>query len=153
MRMAIFSSYLPFWYPLWQIAAHCVCLLFSQAAFSVLICSFYIIWINLLSITCTAIFFLRILGLHLQHMEVPGLGDELELQPPAYATATAMQDPNHICDLHHSSQQCCILNPLSEARDQTSILTETSQVLHLWSHSGNSPNLYFKGCITYTYTS
>ena len=28
-----------------------------------------------------------------QHMEVPQLGVELELQPAAYTTATAMQDP------------------------------------------------------------
>ena len=28
-------------------------------------------------------------------------------------------DPRYICDLHHSSQQCQILNLLSEARDQT----------------------------------
>ena len=38
---------------------------------------------------------------------------------PAYATATAMQEPSHICDLHHSSQQGQILNPLSEAKDRT----------------------------------
>ena len=31
--------------------------------------------------------FFWILGLHPQHMEVPRLGDELELQLPAYATA------------------------------------------------------------------
>ena len=35
------------------------------------------------------------------------------------ATATAMQDPRYICDLHHLSQQRQILNPLSKARDQT----------------------------------
>ena len=34
---------------------------------------------------------------------------------PAYTTATAMWDLSHICNLHHSSQQCQILNPLSEA--------------------------------------
>jgi len=28
---------------------------------------------------------------------------ESELQPPAYATATAMQDPRRICNLHHSN--------------------------------------------------
>ena len=28
---------------------------------------------------------------------------ESELQPLAYATATAMPDPNCVCDLHHSS--------------------------------------------------
>ena len=30
---------------------------------------------------------------------------------------TAKQDPSHICDLHHSSQQSQIPVPLSEARD------------------------------------
>ena len=37
-------------------------------------------------------FSFRFLGLHLWHMEVPRLGVELELQPPAYTTATT-QDP------------------------------------------------------------
>ena len=46
-------------------------------------------------------------------MEVPRLGAELELQLPA--TATATQDLSCICNLHHSSQQCQIPNPLSEA--------------------------------------
>ena len=36
--------------------------------------------------------FFSFLWLDLQHMEVPGLGVKLELQLPAYATATAMQD-------------------------------------------------------------
>ena len=30
-----------------------------------------------------------------------------------------IQDPSHVCNLHHSSQQRQILNPLREARDQT----------------------------------
>ena len=44
----------------------------------------------------------RSLGLHMQHMVygswyvVPRLGVELELQLPAYATATAMRDPSLI---------------------------------------------------------
>ena len=59
------------------------------------------------------------LGLHLWHMEVPGLADKLELQLLAYATATL--DPSHICKLNHSSQQHQILNPLSKAKDQTCI--------------------------------
>ena len=42
------------------------------------------------------------LGPHLQHMEVPRLGVELELQPLAYTTATATRDPSHICTLCHS---------------------------------------------------
>ena len=49
-------------------------------------------------------------------MEVPRLGAESKLQLPAYATATAMQDLSRICDLHCSSQQRWVLNPLSEAR-------------------------------------
>ena len=57
-------------------------------------------------------FLLCFLGLHLRHMEVTRLGVDSELQLLAYATATATSDPSHICDLHHSSQQCHILNPL-----------------------------------------
>ena len=57
--------------------------------------------------------------LHPWHMEIPRLGLKSELQLPAYPTATATQDMSHICDLHHSSQQSQILNPLSEARDRT----------------------------------
>ena len=36
---------------------------------------------------------------------------------PAYTTATAMTDLSHVCNLHHTSWQCQILNPLSKARD------------------------------------
>ena len=57
-------------------------------------------------------------------MEIPKLEVKLELQVPTYATAR--QDPNHLCNLHHS---CWILNPLSEARDPTHILMDTSPVL------------------------
>ena len=64
-------------------------------------------------------FFLVFLGPHLRHMEIPRLGVESELQLAAYTTATATQDPSRICNLHHSSQQRWILNPLSMARDQT----------------------------------
>ena len=69
---------------------------------------------------------LLFLGPHVQHMEVPMLGVKSELQLLAYSTATAMPDPSHVCNLHHSS--CWILNPLSEARDRTSVLMDTSQV-------------------------
>jgi len=61
-------------------------------------------------------------------MEVPRLGVELELQLPAYVIATAMPDPSHVCDLHHSSRQRQILNPLSEARDRTCVLMDTSRI-------------------------
>ena len=71
-------------------------------------------------------------------MEVPRLGVELELERPAYTTATAMQELSRVCDLHHSSWQCQILNPLSEARDPTRILMNTSQVPNILNHNGNS---------------
>ena len=54
-----------------------------------------------------------ILGLQLWHMEVPRPGVKSELTLPAYTTATATWDPAHICDLHHSSWQRWILDPLS----------------------------------------
>ena len=71
-------------------------------------------------------------------MEVPRLGVELELQLLAYTTATAMWDPSCICDLYLSSWQSQILNSLSEARDQTHILMDTSQVLNPLSHDRKS---------------
>ena len=64
-------------------------------------------------------FFFCFLGLHSRHMEVPRLRVELDLQRPAYTIAIAMQDPSHICNLHHSSWQHWILTPLSVARDRT----------------------------------
>ena len=61
-------------------------------------------------------------------MDVPRLGVELEPQLLPYHTATVMQDRSRICDLYHSSQQHRIFNPLSEARDHTCVLMDTSQV-------------------------
>ena len=46
----------------------------------------------------------------------------------AYTTATPTPDPSCVCDLHHRSQQCQILNPLSKDRDQTCILMDTRQI-------------------------
>ena len=57
--------------------------------------------------------FLPFLGPLLRHMEVPRLGVESELHPPAYARATATWDLSHICNLHHRSRPRSILNPLS----------------------------------------
>ena len=62
-------------------------------------------------------------------MEVPRLGVQSELQLLAYyTTATATRDLSPVCDLHHSSWQCQILNPLSEARDRTHNLMVSSQI-------------------------
>ena len=66
------------------------------------------------------------LGLHLRHMEVPRLGVDSELQLPVYITATAMWDLSCVCNLHHISGQCQILNALSEAKDQICIFMDTS---------------------------
>ena len=61
-------------------------------------------------------------------MEDPRLEVKSELKPPAYATATATWDPSHVCNLHQSSQQCQIPDALTEARDRTHILMDSSQI-------------------------
>ena len=63
-----------------------------------------------------------------RHIEVPRLEVKLELHLPPYTTATATADQSHICDLHYSSWQRWILNPLNEARDQTCLLMDTSLI-------------------------
>ena len=55
-----------------------------------------------------------------------------------YPTARAMQDPSCLCDLHHRSWQWRILNPLSEARDWTRMVT--SLVCYHWVTMG-TPSL------------
>ena len=80
--------------------------------------------------------FFPFLRLYLQHLEVPRLGVKFELQLLAYAIATATSVPSHVCNLCHSSWQC--LNPLSETRDQTHLLMDTSQILNPLNHDGNS---------------
>ena len=68
------------------------------------------------------------LGPHLKHMEVPRLGVELELLLPVYATATATPEPNVSVTYPTAHDNARSFNPLSEARDQTHILMDTSQV-------------------------
>ena len=63
-------------------------------------------------------------------VEVPRLGLKSGLQLLAYTTATATPDPSRICDLHHSSRQHLILNPLSKARNGTRVFMDTSLVHH-----------------------
>ena len=73
-------------------------------------------------------------------MEFPEVGVKLDLQLPAYttATATAMLDLNRICNLPCGLQQHQVLDPLSEARDWTCVLVDTSRVLNSLSHNENS---------------
>ena len=61
-------------------------------------------------------------------MEVPTLGVESELQLPAYTTATATPDLSRLFNLHHSSWQHRILNPLSRARDRARNRMVPSQI-------------------------
>ena len=75
-------------------------------------------------------------------MEAPRLGIELELQLPAYTTAIAVRDLSQLCDLHHSSWQLQILDPLSEARERTRNLMVPSRVCFHCATSG-TPYLYF----------
>ena len=83
--------------------------------------------------------YIYILGPHPRHIEVPRLGADSELQ----MLATATWHQNCIFDLYyHSSLQRQILNPLSEARDQTYVLLDTSQVCYHWATTG-TPELYF----------
>ena len=49
---------------------------------------------------------------------------------------TVVPVPSHVCNLHHSSQQHQIFNLLSEARDQTCIFMDTSQICFLLCHDG-----------------
>ena len=77
-------------------------------------------------------------------MEVPKLGVELELQLPAYTTATATPDLGCVFDLCQSSRQRRILNPLSEARERACTLTDTGQVLNPLSHDRNSKMAFLR---------
>ena len=58
------------------------------------------------------------------------------IRAAACATAIAMPDPSHMCDLHHSSRQCGILSPLSEARDGGHVLMDISWVHYHWATTG-----------------
>ena len=78
-------------------------------------------------------------------MEVPRLGDESALPLVAYPTAIVMWDPSCICDLHHNSWQCWILNPLTEARNRTHILMDASRVRYCWATMG-TPTCYASRC-------
>ena len=89
-------------------------------------------------------YFFAFLGSHPWHMEVPSLGVESELQPPAYATAIEKPDPSCVFDLHHNSQQCQILNPLRQGQRSNLHPDGYQSDLFPLSHDGNSQEIYFK---------
>ena len=100
------------------------------------VCIFFLTLCLLLIVLSCFVF--SFLGPNLQHFEFPRPGVKWELQLPVYTTATATPDPCRVCDLHHSSWQRRTLSPLSEARDHTRVIVDTSGVLNPVSHNGNS---------------
>ena len=111
--------------------------------------SHLLLWVDLRSLgVClfVCLFFVFVfvfcfLGLHPWHMKVPRLGVELELQLLAYTTATAKPDLSLVYNLHHSSRQCQILNPLSEATDQTCNLTAPRWIRFCCTMTGTTRSL------------
>ena len=83
------------------------------------------------------------LGVWVWHMKVPRLGVESELQLPSYNAATAMLEPSHVCNLHHSSCQCWILNPLNGAKNWTHVIMDTSQVHFYWTTIGTLIGIFY----------
>ena len=71
-------------------------------------------------------------GPHPQYMEVPRLGVKLELQLLASVSATAVQGSKPHLPLTTQLMAMPVLNPLSEARDGTHILMDTSWVCYCW---------------------
>ena len=91
-----------------------------------------------------------LLGLHLQHTEVPQARDLIgAVAAEAIVTAIATSDPSQVCDLHHSSWQPQILNPLSEARDRTRNLIVPSRIRFCCATMGTPPSirLYIRALI------
>ena len=125
--------------------SHLVCYMFITSTLRILVSSepgdrviriFQNYLFALSHFMCITGFCFCFLGLYLRHIEVPRLGVESELQLAAYDTATATWDQCWVFDLHHSSQQYWILNPLSEAKDRISVLIETSQIHFHWATMG-----------------
>ena len=109
----------------WMVS-HCVCVCY------VCVHVYIHTYISHLLLLFFFFFFFFFLWSYLWHMEVPGLEVKSDLQLLAYTTATT-QDPSRICDLWCSLQQCQILNPLSNASDQTYI-----ESLTCWATIGTS---------------
>ena len=86
-------------------------------------------------------YFFFFLWPHLWQMEVLRLRVKEELATVVYTTAKATPDPSYICDLRLRLLQCQILNPLSEAREQTHIRRHSPYVWFLtyWATTGTPP--------------
>ena len=99
-------------------------------------------------------FLLSFLGLHPRHMKVHRLGIKSELQQPACTTAEATPDLSHISDLHHSSRQGRILNPLGKARDRTRDLMVPSRIRFHCATAGTpyEPHIYSSFTFHFNYS-
>ena len=64
--------------------------------------------------------------------------------PTPGVTATAMPGQIRVCNLHSSSQQHQILNPLSKARDGTCIFMDPSRIHFHWAPTGR-PDYHILG--------
>ena len=94
-------------------------------------------------IRCENFFFCCLFRAAPWHAEVPKVGVQSDLRLLAYTTAIATWDLSRVCDLHHSSRQRQILNPLSKARDQTRNLMVPSQIREPLPHDGTSHVMCF----------
>ena len=61
-----------------------------------------------------------------------------------YLFPMELMDPSRVCNLHHTSQQCQILNPLHDAKDQTRNLIVPSWIRFCCSTTGTPKVLHFK---------
>ena len=99
------------------------------------------------SLSCTSIYFLLFfggghgLGPPMTYGSSQARG-QIGTAAEIYIIATAIPDLSCICNLHHSSWQCWITDPLSEARDQTHIHIDTSQICFHCATMG-IPSVYF----------
>ena len=91
------------------------------------------------------LFFFCFLGPYLPHIYggSQARGRESKLQLLSYTTATATWHPSCVCNLHHSSRQGWILNPLSEARDPTRVLMDTSWICYHRATMGTPRKKFF----------
>ena len=75
--------------------------------------------------------------------------DQIEATAADLRTAIATLDLSHVCDPHHSSWQHLILNPLSEARDQTQNLMVTSWIRFHSATTGTLTSSFLNHLIVY----
>ena len=104
---------------------------------------------QILGAGCSSCFCFCFLGLHLRHTEVLRQGVESELHVQVYTTAIATRNPSPVCNLHHSSQQHQILSPLSEIRNQTRVLMDSSWIHYHWATMGTPSAGSFKVALSF----